>query len=89
MSGWLADHSFSSVLPLPEYGQLELLEDLGIAQYMKGEQCRETDIIYQNNTHGWTKASFQLELCFNLQYMFNCYLHGILQYFILLKRCFK
>lgn len=58
MSGWLADHSFSSVLPLPEYGQLELLEDLRIAQYMKGEQCRETDIIYQNNTHGWTKGKF-------------------------------
>lgn len=58
MSGWLADHSFSSISPLPEYGQLELLEDLGIAQYMKGEQCRETDIIYQNSTHGWTKGKF-------------------------------
>lgn len=58
MSGWLADHRFSSISPLPEYGQLELLEDLGIAQYMKGEQCRETDIIYQNNTHGWTKGKF-------------------------------
>ncbi|XP_062596534.1 uncharacterized protein LOC134257978, partial [Saccostrea cucullata] len=55
MSSWLAEHAFRPNSTLPLYGQLELLEDLGLAQYMKDKQCQETDDIYRSHTDRWTK----------------------------------
>jgi hypothetical protein len=53
---WLADHNFTSMSTLPVYGQLELQEDLGLAQYLQDRQCSETDDIYSGQTNGWRKG---------------------------------
>ncbi|XP_078340727.1 uncharacterized protein LOC144627474 [Crassostrea virginica] len=56
MIDWLKKHKFSSLTPLPEYGQLELLTDLGLANYMKIKLCTDLDDIYRYQSDGWTKG---------------------------------
>ena len=56
MIDWLKKHKFSSLTPLPEYGQLELLTDLGLANYMKIKPCTNLDDIYRYQSDGWTKG---------------------------------
>ena len=56
MIDWLKKHKFSSLTPLPEYGQLELLTDLGLANYMKIKPCTDLDDIYRYQSDGWTKG---------------------------------
>ena len=60
MASWLANQTFPPLLPLPEYGQLNLLSDLGLTQYLKDNQCTEMDEIYEYQSNGWTKSRQKL-----------------------------
>ena len=58
MIDWLRKHNLPSLSSLPEYGQLEILTDLGLANYMKITQCTDLDDIYRYQSYGWTKGQY-------------------------------
>lgn len=78
ITNWLAEHTFTSLSTLPVYGQLELQEDLGLAQYLKNKQCTETDDRYIGQTNGWRKGWYNYIYARNIR-LKNLWKSGVFQ----------